>query len=131
MAQGNPPVPAPIFVLIFVSIFVVPIFVLIFFLIFVGFRESPASDEDRDKDQDEKIAMAKSKAQLALEFVLEEAKRSASETDLHNAFFGNGGKYGQLFPTRAEREAFAKTPEYEEIVRIRASLGRKRKRSPA
>jgi hypothetical protein len=76
-----------------------------------------------------RIAMAKSKAQAALEFVREEAKRSSSDTDLHNAFFGNGGKFGQLFPTREEREAFAKTPEYEEIVRIRASLTRRTKRS--
>jgi hypothetical protein len=75
--------------------------------------------------------MAKSKAQQALEFVREEAERSPSDTDLHNAFFGNGGKLGQLFPTRAQREAFAKTPEYEEIVRIRASLARRKKRSPA
>jgi hypothetical protein len=75
--------------------------------------------------------MAKTKAQQALEFVREEAKCSSSDTDLHNAFFGNGGKFGQLFPTRAQREAFAKTPEYEEIVRIRASLARRKKRSPA
>jgi hypothetical protein len=75
--------------------------------------------------------MAKSKAQQALDFVREEAKRSETDTDLHNAFFGNGGKFGQLFPTREQREAFAKTPEYEEIVRIRASLANRKKRSPA
>jgi len=45
-----------------------------------------------------------------------------SDTDLHNAFFGNGGKFGPFFPTREEREAFAKTPEYEEIVRMLAVL---------
>lgn len=75
--------------------------------------------------------MAKSKAQQALDFVREEAKRSPSETDLHNAFFGNGGKFGKLFPTRAEREAFAATPEYQEIVRIRASLARRSSRTVA
>ena len=75
--------------------------------------------------------MAKSKAQAALEFVREEAKRSPSDTDLHNAFFGNGGKFGQFFPPREDREAFAKTPEYEEIVRIRASLARRKRRSLA
>ena len=75
------------------------------------------------------IPMAKSKAQQALEFVREEAKQSPSDTDLHNAFFGNGGKFGQLFPTRQEREAFAQTPEYREIVRIRASLAGRKKRS--
>jgi hypothetical protein len=72
------------------------------------------------------IPMAKSKAQQALEFVREEAKHSPSDADLHNAFFGNGGKFGQLFPTRQEREGFAKTPEYEEIVRIRVP-GRSKK----
>ena len=75
--------------------------------------------------------MHKSKAQVALEFVREEAKRSPSDTDLHNAFFGNGGKFSQLFSTREERAAFAKTPEYKEIVRIRASLARRRRRSVA
>jgi hypothetical protein len=75
--------------------------------------------------------MVKSKAQMALEFVREEAKRCSSDTDLHNAFFGNGGKFGQLFPNREEREAFTKTPEYEQIVRIRESLARRKKRSLA
>ena len=75
--------------------------------------------------------MAKSKAQQALDFVREEAKRSPTDTDLHNAFFGNGGKFGQLFPTRQQREAFAKTPEYAEIVRIRAALAKRKRRSPA
>ena len=77
------------------------------------------------------VSMARSQAQLALEFVREEAKRSSSDTDLHNAFFGNGGKFGQLFPTCEARQAFAKTPEYAEIVRIRASLVRRKKRSLA
>lgn len=74
--------------------------------------------------------MAKSKAQQALEFVRQAAERSATATDLHNAFFGNYGKFGELFPTRAEREGFLETPEYQEIVRIRAAL-QKRKRSLA
>ena len=62
------------------------------------------------------------KAQIALEFVKEVAAQGASATDLHNAFFGNGGKFGELFPTRSEREAFAKTPEYEQIKQIRLDL---------
>ena len=77
------------------------------------------------------IFMARSKAQLALEFVREEANRSSSDTDLHNACFGNGGKFGQRFPTCEECQAFAKTPEYAEIVRIRASLVRRKRRSLA
>jgi hypothetical protein len=69
------------------------------------------------------VAMAKSKARQALDFVRREATRAQSGTDLHNVFFGNGGEFGRLFPTRDEREAFAKTPEYKEIVRIREKLG--------
>jgi phage anti-repressor protein len=71
--------------------------------------------------------MAKSKAQQALDFVRREAKRADSATDLHNAFFGNGGQFQRLFPTRAQREAFARTPEYQEIVQIRESLERNAK----
>ena len=33
-----------------------------------------------------------------------------------------GGKFAELFPTRPEREAFAKTPEYQEILRLWAAL---------
>jgi hypothetical protein len=62
------------------------------------------------------------KAQTALRFVRDFAARGASATDVHNAFFGNGGKFGELFPTRAEREAFFETPEYQQIKQIRLSL---------
>ena len=66
--------------------------------------------------------MAKSKAQQALDFVRREAKRADSATDLHNAFFGNGGEFQKRFPTRDQREAFLRTSEYQEIVRIREAL---------
>jgi hypothetical protein len=66
-----------------------------------------------------------------VEFVRAEAKRSPSDTDLHSALFGNGGRFGQFFPTGEESEAFAKMAEYEEIVRIRASLARRKRRSLA
>ena len=62
------------------------------------------------------------KAQVALLIARELAKAAKSATDLHNAFFGIGGKFGELFPTRAEREDFAKTPEYQEILRMRSQL---------
>ncbi|HEY2413376.1 MAG TPA: hypothetical protein VGI40_14085 [Pirellulaceae bacterium] len=62
--------------------------------------------------------MAKSKARRALEFVRRAASRAESGTDLHNAFFGIGGQFGKLFPTRPQREAFVQTPEYQEIVQI-------------
>jgi hypothetical protein len=54
------------------------------------------------------------------------AAKSPTPRDLHNAFFGNGGEYGKLFPTRAEREAFARTPEYREIVKIQDALDREK-----
>ena len=63
--------------------------------------------------------MAKSKAQQALEFFRQQAKQCETARDLHNVFFGIGGKVGQLFPTEAERRAFWKTPEFAEIDRIR------------
>jgi hypothetical protein len=66
--------------------------------------------------------MAKSKAKQALEFVREIAPKCETATDLHNAFWGIGGKLGQLFTTRQEREAFMQTPEYAEIEKIRDAL---------
>ena len=75
--------------------------------------------------------MAKSKARQALEFVRRAAKRADSATDLHNAFFGNGGQLQKLFPTRNEREAFLRTPEYLEITQIRDSLERSSKAASA
>ncbi len=52
----------------------------------------------------------------------QQASHGATATDLHNAFFGNGGKFAELFPTRAEREAFLKTDEYQQINQIRETL---------
>ena len=66
--------------------------------------------------------MKKTKPQQALEFVQDQAARGCTATDLHNAFFGNGGKLAELFPTRSDREAFAQTDEYRQISQIRASL---------
>jgi len=66
--------------------------------------------------------MEKSEAQQALEFVKQHAATGAGATDVHNAFFGNGGRCIELFPTRAERDAFMETDEYQEICRIRLEL---------
>ena len=67
-----------------------------------------------------------SKARQALAFVRREARRCETATDLHNVFFGIGGRFGQLFTTREERAAFLLTPEYQEIVEIRDALERPR-----
>ncbi len=69
----------------------------------------------------------KNKAQQALLVARDLAKNAKSAVDFHNAFFGIGGKFGDLFPTRAEREAFLKTQEYREISRMRAELRKSEK----
>jgi hypothetical protein len=84
--------------------------------------------------------MAKSKAQQALEFYKQAARVCPTPRDLHNVFFGIGGRFGQLFPTREEREAFMRSPEFAEIDRIRDAIdcdsmeepaAKPRKRRPA
>jgi hypothetical protein len=67
------------------------------------------------------------KVQQALLIAKELAKNAKSAVDFHNAFFGIGGKFGELFPARAEREAFFKTQEYREISRMRAELRKSEK----
>lgn len=62
------------------------------------------------------------KAKEALRIFLELADKAECATDLHNAFFGNYGKFGQMFPTREEREEFAQTPEYAEMKRIKLEM---------
>jgi len=69
----------------------------------------------------------KNKAQQALLVAKELAKNAKSSIDFHNAFFGIGGRFGELFSTRAERVAFLKTPEYREIFRMRAELRKSQK----
>jgi hypothetical protein len=66
--------------------------------------------------------MNKKKAQQALIIAKQLVKEAKSSVDFHNAFFGIGGKFGELFHTRAERAAFRKTPEYREVFRMRAEL---------
>ena len=71
--------------------------------------------------------MKGTKTQQALAIAKELARTAKSSVDFHNAFFGIGGKFGELFPARAERAAFMKTPEYREIFRMRAELRKARK----
>jgi hypothetical protein len=66
--------------------------------------------------------MDNGKAQEALAIAQKLAKNAKTATDFHNAFFGIGGRFGEMFPIREEREAFAKTKEYQEIIRLRAAL---------
>ena len=66
--------------------------------------------------------MKRTKAQEAMRIAKELAKEAKSSVDFHNAFFGIGGRFGELFPERAEREAFAKTAEYQQILELRSEL---------
>jgi len=71
--------------------------------------------------------MKRTKAQEALAIAKELAKEAKSSVDFHNAFFGIGGRLGELFPSRAERNAFFRSPEYEKIFELRAALRRSEK----
>jgi hypothetical protein len=73
--------------------------------------------------------MPKSKAQQALDFYKQAARLCQTPRDLHNVFFGIGGKFGQLFPTREEREAFMRSQEFAEIDRIRDAIDRSEEES--
>jgi hypothetical protein len=66
--------------------------------------------------------MVKTKAQQALEFYKQAARVCPSPRDLHNVFFGIGGKFGQVFPTREEREALVRSPKMAEIDQIRDAI---------
>lgn len=66
--------------------------------------------------------MAKTKAQKALEFVQSRVSECATWMDLHNAFYGVGSLYGQLFPTEAERIEFGKTEEAKQINTLISDL---------
>jgi phage anti-repressor protein len=81
----------------------------------------------KKENANEGEAMKKTKAQEALRIAKNLAKQAKSATDFHNAFFGIGGRFGELFPERTEREAFGKSPEYREIVRLREALRQSQK----
>jgi hypothetical protein len=87
-------------------------------------------EEQRVASESEVHTMNHAKAQKALRIAKKLAKQAKCATDLHNAFFGIGGKFGEMFPTRSEREAFAKTPEYKEIVQMRLALAQLDKAAP-
>lgn len=60
----------------------------------------------------------------AVEFVREKARTTDNWVELHNAFFGVGGKLMELFPQKQARLRFAASPEFKEITEmIRAKQG--------
>jgi len=63
-----------------------------------------------------------SKAEQALEFAEEKAKTCQTWVELHNAVFGIGGKFTELFPTQSERVQFTKTDEFAQVQELISSL---------
>lgn len=62
----------------------------------------------------------------AVEFVREKAGTTDNWVELHNAFFGVGGKLMELFPEKQARLRFAGSSEFKEITEIiRAKQGPK------
>jgi hypothetical protein len=58
------------------------------------------------------------RARKALAFARRLKDEGKNWLEAHNALFGIGGKCGTLFPTRSDRTAFGKTPEYEQISQL-------------
>lgn len=61
-------------------------------------------------------------AQQLLQIAIEAASRAECWEDIHNAVYGVGGPFSQLFATPAERTAFSKTAEYDQIRTLIQSL---------
>jgi len=61
---------------------------------------------------------ATANAQRALDFVRKRSATATSWVELHNAFYGIGGKFIELFPSQTERAAFSQTQEFREISAI-------------
>lgn len=64
----------------------------------------------------------KTKAAEALKFVESKVPESATWVDLHNAFYGVGALFSQLFPTEQERIEFGKTKESKRIGELISQL---------
>ncbi|MEX0712384.1 MAG: toxin-antitoxin system HicB family antitoxin [Pirellulales bacterium] len=64
----------------------------------------------------------RARAKRALQAARDLKKSEADWVQAHNALYGIGGKFGQLFPTQSDRTAFLKTPEAAEVAAILESL---------
>jgi hypothetical protein len=63
-----------------------------------------------------------SRAGEALAFARQLKDHGKNWLEAHNALSGIGGRCGALFPNRADRTAFAKTAQYEQIHRLLSGL---------
>ncbi len=61
-------------------------------------------------------------AQQLLQIANAAASTAECWEDIHNAVYGVGGPFSQLFATPAERTAFSKTAEYDQIRKLIQSL---------
>jgi hypothetical protein len=58
------------------------------------------------------------KARQVLVFAEQRASEAADWVELHNALYGLGGKATEAFPTEAERIAFCRTAEYQQLLAL-------------
>lgn len=65
----------------------------------------------------------KTPAQEFLEFAQAQAKKATTAIELHNAIYGNGAKFSQLFPTQRARTLFIESPECKVIKGLLDGLG--------
>lgn len=67
--------------------------------------------------------MVKTPAQQILEFAQQEAQSAGTGISLHNAVYGVGGKFAELFPTARARTLFAQSDEFKAINKLIQDLG--------
>lgn len=53
-----------------------------------------------------------------LDFARQQARKTKTWIDLHNAIFGIGGKFSELFPEQSERLACSKTDEFAKVQEL-------------
>jgi hypothetical protein len=66
--------------------------------------------------------MTVDKSSQLLEFAELKSQECATWVELHNAIYGIGGKFGELFPTAAARTTFAGSEEFKAIAALIESL---------
>lgn len=65
---------------------------------------------------------AQSRGRKLLELAQELRDSGANWVEANNAIFGDGGKFAELFPTTADRTAFAGTTEHKQLTELLATL---------
>jgi len=68
------------------------------------------------------MSTIESRAKQALKAAQKVKESGANWVEAHNALYGIGGTFAQLFPAAADRTAFLKTPEHGEVSAILEGL---------